>query len=46
MILIMDLCEEVVQSPGKWVYKKLWEQDRLDLEGSRVAASAEVEGEP
>ena len=25
VLLIMDLCEEVVQSPGKWVYKKLWE---------------------
>ena len=42
---IMELCEEAVQRPGKWV-AKWWEHEGLYMEGERVAAEALDEEEP
>ena len=37
---IMDLCKEVVQSPGAWVTKMWWYQEGLDLKGARAVVVA------
>ena len=42
---ILDLCERSVWRPGAWVSRRWWEQERLELEGDKVRAAAELEGE-
>ena len=44
---ILNLCEWSARRPGARVYRRWWEQDGLDLEGSkkRAAIAAESDGE-
>ena len=44
MLLLMDLCEEVVKMPGTMVSKQRQEHDRLDLEGARATEQTDVGG--
>ena len=40
---ILDLWEETVRMLGKWVEKRWWEQEGLDMAGARAAAEMSVE---
>ena len=42
---ILELCEKTVWSPEAWVARRLWEKERLDLSGARVASEVTVGGE-
>ena len=42
---ILDLFERSVWSTGVWLSQRWWEQDGLDLEGSKERKLAESEGE-
>ena len=41
----LDLCERSVWRPGFWVSWKWWEQERIDIEGSKERAVAESDKE-
>ena len=36
---IMDLCERATQQPGARVSRRWWEQDGIDLEGTKKCAA-------
>ena len=38
------LCEEALQRPGTWVFKRWWEHEGFELEGARVTEEAVAEG--
>ena len=40
---ILELYEETMRVPGKWVAKRWWDQEVPDLAGSRAAASEAAE---
>ena len=42
---ILDLCERSDRRPGAWVSRRWWEQDILDLEGTKERAAVESDGE-
>ena len=43
---IMDICEQSVRRPGAWVYRRWWEQEKIDLEVEmeRATAASDREG--
>ena len=42
---ILDLSERSTQRPGAGMYRWWWEQEGLDLEGTKKRAAAESDGE-
>ena len=42
---ILELCERSVRKTGAWVSWRWWEQEGLDLEGTKEIAAAESDGE-
>ena len=41
--LILDLLEKMVRRPWAWVARRWWDQEGLELAGTREVAEAEVE---
>ena len=41
---ILDLCKQSVRRTGAWVSWSWWEQDSIDLGGSREIVSAALDG--
>ena len=41
---ILDLCDWSAQRTGVWLSRWWWEQDRLDLEGTKNRAATESDG--
>ena len=44
--LVMDIYREAVRRTGARVYNRWWEQEGLELKGSRVDIKAEADGDP
>ena len=42
---IMDLCEKKVRRPGDSIFRRLWEEEGIDLASVRVQAAAEADTE-
>ena len=42
---ILDLCKKNVQRPGAWVAWRWWEQEGIDIAGTRARAATAEDGE-
>ena len=42
---MMDLCDRTVRRPGSWVARIWWEQEGIDLVGTRERDEAAADGE-